>query len=228
METSSIELYQLQTTSLYAGGSGALADGLADAIDRGFCNHVGVCNMGIGGMKKLQRKMEERGQSISTNQFEFSLTNRKALKNGTIQACKDLGIIPIAHTPLDGGLASGKYTANNPSGGQIGGVQYSFKKVLEPLIPLHEAQIRVAGLVRTRLFQESQQKQFKSFRLGGDFNKEITPMQIAINYVVAKGAVPIPEINNNKEAKELLGCIGWGLTDEEVAILDDAADQSRR
>ena len=51
-------------------------------------------------------------------------------------------------------------------------------------------------------------------------------MQIALNYVVAKGCVPVPGIKNTKEADELLGCLGWALTDEEVKMLDDAATLS--
>ena len=62
----------------------------------------------------------------------------------------------------------------------------------------------------------------------GNGNRDITPMQVAINYIVAKGAVPIPVVKNNQDAEELLGCLGWGLNDEEVAILDSAADLCRR
>ena len=55
-------------------------------------------------------------------------------------------------------------------------------------------------------------------------NTEFTPTQIAINYVVAKGCVPIPSIKNPKEADELIGCLGCGLTEDEVRMLDNAAD----
>lgn len=46
---------------------------------------------------------------------------------------------------------------------------------------------------------------------------------MAINYVIAKGGVPLPEINTPKQADELLGCLGWSLTDDEVDMLDSAA-----
>lgn len=49
-------------------------------------------------------------------------------------------------------------------------------------------------------------------------------MQVALNYVVAKGGVPLPEINSPKQAEEVTGCSGWVLTDEEVGMLDAAAD----
>jgi len=54
----------------------------------------------------------------------------------------------------------------------------------------------------------------------------VTTAQIAINYVVAKGCVPVVGINTPKEADELIGCLGWALTDEEVSMLDNAADLS--
>lgn len=54
----------------------------------------------------------------------------------------------------------------------------------------------------------------------------MTTTQIAINYVVAKGCVPVPTINNPREADELIACLGWDLTDEEVKMLDNAADMS--
>lgn len=165
------------------------------------------------------------------------MTNRKALKNGTIQACKDLGIVPIVRDPIGGGLASGQYTASNPSGGMgvNGPIKYEFK-VLEPLMPLHEAQISLCKKVSKRLFDEFQDgknnrggrtKGFRE-RPGETGDRSVTPYQLAINYVIAKGCVPIPEINNSKQADELLGCIGWSLTDDEVAALDNAAEISGR
>jgi len=240
METSNIELYQIDNIGLsllYAGGSGALANGLAQAIDKGYCNHVGVVDASPRKLRSLQKKLEKRGASLSSNQFEFSMTNRKALKNGTIQACKDLGIVPIVRDPIGGGLASGQYTASNPSGGMgvNGPIKYEFK-VLEPLMPLHEAQISLCKKVSKRLFDEFQDgknnrggrtKGFRE-RPGETGDRSVTPYQLAINYVIAKGCVPIPEINNSKQADELLGCIGWSLTDDEVAALDNAAEISGR
>lgn len=38
-----------------------------------------------------------------------------------------------------------------------------------------------------------------------------------------KDAFQFPVLQNPKEADELIGCIGWGLTDDEIRILDNAA-----
>lgn len=159
-------------------------------------------------------------------QFEFSLTNRRADKKGLIDACKELGVIPLVRNPLNGGLASGKYTATNPSGGQAGGAaKFSFEK-LEKLQPLHSVQQTIAERASTRVKREQRDlKDRYRARYGPapKINTDITTTQVAINYVIAKGAVPICEVTDSKQADEILGCLGWGLSDDEVDMLDSAA-----
>jgi diketogulonate reductase-like aldo/keto reductase len=55
-----------------------------------------------------------------------------------------------------------------------------------------------------------------------DINSKITTTQIAINYVRAKGAVPLVPVSNPRAAKELLGCLGWDLEEDEVTELEKA------
>jgi len=68
MGTSSVELYSVQKSLLYPGGKRALADGLAEAMDLGYCNCVGVTNAGTGAMKSFARKLDRRGVSLTSNQ----------------------------------------------------------------------------------------------------------------------------------------------------------------
>jgi len=159
-------------------------------------------------------------------QFEFSLTNRKADKKGLIDACKELGVIPMVRNPLDGGLASGRYTATNPSGGEAGGTaRYPFEK-LEKLQPLHSVQETVAERASTRVKREQRDLNDRYRARYGPapkVNTDITTTQVAINYVIAKGAVPICPVSDSKQADEVLGCLGWSLTEDEVDMLDSAA-----
>lgn len=55
-------------------------------------------------------------------------------------------------------------------------------------------------------------------------NTDITTTQIALNYIVAKGGVPLVEVNGPGQADEVLGCMGWSLNDDEVVMLEAAAD----
>ena len=230
--TSGLELYQVPST-LYPGFPNALADGLSDCLDRGLCNYVGVSNMGKTRMRSMARKMEKRGASLTSNQFEFSLMNRRAWKGGLIAACKDLGIIPIAHTPLDGGLATGLYTNTNPSGGRAGGKFPYDQNRLDKIQPLTSMMEVLRSRIKTRLEKEKREGgRDRRMQTRGppmpEINSDVTTTQIAINYVVAKGCVPIPGIKTAKQAEEVLGCLGWGLTEEEVSLLDSAADAAEK
>ena len=44
-----------------------------------------------------------------------------------------------------------------------------------------------------------------------------------MNYVVAKGGVPLVSVNTPKDAQEVLGCLGWSLTEDDVDMLEAAA-----
>ena len=225
-----VELYQVPA-ALYLGFPNALPDGLSQCLDKGLCNYVGVTNMGALRMKSMARKMDKRGASLTSNSFAFSLTNRKAWKSGLIKACKDQGVIPIAHTPLDGGFATCAYTMTNPSGGRPGGKFPYAQKKLEKWQPLTSTMEAVQSRVKTRLEKEGreQQQMMKDSRAQPpQINKDVTTTQIALNYVIAKGCVPIPGVKTVAQAEEVLGCLGWGLTDEEVRMLDSAADAAEK
>jgi pyridoxine 4-dehydrogenase len=42
---------------------------------------------------------------------------------------------------------------------------------------------------------------------------------------MCKGALPIPGVKNARHVFDNLGAVGWRLTDEEVAALDDASER---
>lgn len=218
-----IQLFQARKSLLYP--TNLLANALAAAIESGCANYVGVEGITNGAkLRKLSRALDARDVQLTSNSFEFSLTSRKHEKMFDI--CKALNVIPLVTNPLDGGLATGVYTATNPSGGQAGGAaKYSFK-VLDKLQPLHSVQETVADRVRTRVIREMRdtQDRYKS-RYGPPpkINTDITTTQVAINYVIAKGGVPLVEVDSPRQAEEVLGSLGWTLNDDEVDMLDAAA-----
>jgi aryl-alcohol dehydrogenase-like predicted oxidoreductase len=225
----SVDLYQVPKSFLFP--SSILASGLVAALDSGYCNYVGV--RGVTSPRSLNRlcnKLDARGVSLTSNAFDFSLTNPS--NEAMIDACKESGVIPFITNPLDNGLASGVFTVSNPSGGQVAGsssTRFSFKE-LEKLQPLHSVQETVAERVRTRVSRDMRntQDRFKS-RYGPppEINTDITTTQVALNYIIAKGGVPLPEVRNPKDVKEVLGCLGWTLEDGEVEMLDAALSLCR-
>ena len=51
-----------------------------------------------------------------------------------------------------------------------------------------------------------------------------TPAQVSLNWIVCKGAVPIPGASSVAQVQENAGALGWRLEPEDVAQLDAAAD----
>jgi pyridoxine 4-dehydrogenase len=51
--------------------------------------------------------------------------------------------------------------------------------------------------------------------------------QVAINWCIAKGTIPIPGAKNMKQAQENLGALGWQLDSGEVEELEKAATRSQ-
>ena len=49
--------------------------------------------------------------------------------------------------------------------------------------------------------------------------------QVAINWCISKGTIPIPGAKSLKQAKENIGALGWFLSDGEVIELDHVADR---
>jgi diketogulonate reductase-like aldo/keto reductase len=50
-----------------------------------------------------------------------------------------------------------------------------------------------------------------------------TPGQVALNWVISKGAVPIPGAKNRRQAEDNAGALGWSMDDEDLVRLDQAA-----
>jgi diketogulonate reductase-like aldo/keto reductase len=48
--------------------------------------------------------------------------------------------------------------------------------------------------------------------------------QVALNWVICKGALPIPGAKNATQTLVNAGALGWRLTEEEVVKLDGASD----
>jgi aryl-alcohol dehydrogenase-like predicted oxidoreductase len=131
----------------------------------------------------------------------YSLLNREVEKNGTLARAKELGIRIIAYSPLEMGLLTGKYTTQNPPAGLRGSQAAELLKKLPPV---------------TKLLLEI-----------GLIHGDKTVSQVALNWLICKGALPIPGAKNTRQAELNAGGAGWRLTEEEVARLDEATDNIR-
>jgi pyridoxine 4-dehydrogenase len=114
--------------------------------------------------------------------------------------CKELGVRLIAYSPLEQGLLTGKYSIENPPPGVRSSSHAEMLKKLPPVI---------------KALQEVAQ------------NHGRTISQVALNWVICKGTLPIPGAKTALQAQENAGGAGWRMTEDEVARLDEVTDTLR-
>jgi aryl-alcohol dehydrogenase-like predicted oxidoreductase len=193
----SVDLYQIHWPSPLMSID-TMMDGLAACVTGGMTRTLGVSNFGPTNMLAAYSALARHNIPLAANQVHYSLLNRTVEKNGLLSRCKELGIRLIAYSPLEKGLLTGKYSVDSPPPGSRARTYASLLPRIGPLLKL-----------MTQIGQDH----------GGKSNT-----QIALNWVICKGALAIPGAKNASQARENAGSLGWKLTDEEVERLDQASD----
>jgi aryl-alcohol dehydrogenase-like predicted oxidoreductase len=175
-------------------------DAMSEAHQKGLIGAVGVSNYDQIQMLRAFTCLAREGIPLASNQVEYNLLNRKVEKNGLLKLCQERGITLIAYSPLGMGLLSGKYTVENPIKG-IRGRRFGrgYMNKLQPLVHLMR-------------------------NIGAEHDNK-SPAQVALNWVICKGALPIPGAKNTSQAEQNAGALGWRLTEAEVNRLDEASDK---
>lgn len=201
-------------------------DGLAECYHRGLVNNVGVSNYGPTLVTECHEHLAKQGVPLASNQVAFSLIGRHNGAQQTLDRCNELGVNVLAYYPFAMGLLTGKYTStslgvaaedallsnNSLSLSTSRRSSFENKDLLRyahgdgKLIPRGG----VAPLLR--VMESIAKKRSK------------TISQVALNYVICKGAIPIPGARTAVQYKDNMGALGWRLEEEEVAQLEKVAD----
>jgi len=190
-----VELYQIHGP-ISLRGHGAIAEALARVHQDGLVSAVGVSNYSEREMRSIDAQLRARGMRLATNQIEFSLLRRAPETAGLLAACKELGVVPLAYSPIGQGRLTGKYSAQNPPPASRNFSAHPMEKV-DPVV----AELRRAG----------------------ERNGDKSPSQVALNWIIAKGAVPIPGAKNAEQAAQNAGALDWLMGPDDVAALDACA-----
>ncbi|MGC9520684.1 MAG: aldo/keto reductase [Anaerolineae bacterium] len=179
------------------------AHALADAVEAGLARAVGASNYSAQQMGRTHATLAERDVVLASNQVHYSLLHREPEHNGVLQLCRDLNVTLIAYSPLEMGILTGKYTPDNPPR-QIRRWRYppDYLREVQPLVQ----RIREIGEAH-----------------GGK-----TSAQVALNWTLCKGTVPIPGAKNARHVRSNAGAVGWRLTEDEVTELDAVSDEVTR
>lgn len=179
----------------------ALWDGLVAMYEKGLVKAVGVSNYGPKQLLKIHDYLKDRGVPLCSAQVQFSLISMGKDQLEIKSICDSLGIRMIAYSPLGLGMLTGKYSPSElPSGPRA----LLFKQILPGLDPLLSSLRDIANKRRK------------------------TMSQVAINWCICKGTVPIPGVKSIKQVEENLGALGWRLSSDELLQLEYAANESPR
>lgn len=179
----------------------ALANALAAMHEEGLTRAVGVSNYSEREVRSAHAALAARGIPLATNQIEYSLLRTMPEKSGLLAACAELGVKVLAYSPIGQGRLTGKYSASHPPPGRRNFSDFPMAEV-EPVV--------------------------EELRRIGDRHGGRTPSQVALNWVIRKGAIPIPGAKNREQAEQNAGALGWRLSGEDVLALDAVAKRGRR
>lgn len=172
---------------------------MADSVQAGLVRAVGVSNYNAKQTLRAHAALAERGIPLASNQIPYNMLDRRPERNQLLETCKRLNVTVIAYSPLAQGLLTGKYTPENPPPGARGRrLKPGYLETLSPLIALMS-------------------------EIGSGHGGK-SPAQVCLNWVICKGAVPIPGAKSAKQAKENAGALGWRLGEDEVKALDAASE----
>merc|ERR1740138_2031497 len=194
-------------------------DGLAECYHSGLAKNVGVSNYGPTLLERAHEHLAKRGVPLASNQIHLNLLYRRQGSLATVVKGTELGVKTLAYYPLAMGLLTGKLTPSQLrakeglrsrellrylEGGE-GSLLRDFPNTagdvpeggIQPLL-------RVLHAVAARVGK--------------------TPGQVSLNWIMCKGAIPIPGASSAQQVRENAGALGWRLSDDDVAVLDAAAD----
>ncbi|HEY9728455.1 MAG TPA: aldo/keto reductase [Chroococcales cyanobacterium] len=198
LQVEQVALYQVHMPFSFFMSQETLMNTLADEVKRGRIATVGVSNYSAEQMREAHGYLAARGVPLAVNQVQYSLLARKIERNGILDTARQLGVTILAYSPLAQGLVTGKYTPEKDfKFNDARRIDPRFSKQgLEKIAP-------VVSLLR---------------QIGEKRNR--TPAQVALNWLIAQGVVPIPGAKTAQQAKQNAGALGWSLSEEEFAQIE--------
>ncbi len=200
LQVQKIALYQVHWPFAFLMSQETLMNALADEVERGRIAAVGVSNYSASQMREAHKILARRGVPLAVNQVRYSLLTRQIESNGIFNTARELGVTILAYSPLAQGLLTGKYSVTGsatPSGARKLDSRFS-KEGLQKIEP-------VISLLR---------------QFGEKYNR--TPAQVSLNWLIAQGnVIPIAGAKTAQHVRDNAGALGWRLSDDEIAQLEE-------
>jgi aryl-alcohol dehydrogenase-like predicted oxidoreductase len=119
-----------------------LGAGLVEAVKSGKARQVGVSNFSADQMRRVADILAHSNIHLAANEVSYSLMNRKAERNGVLDACKELDVALVAYFPL----ASGRLAAPSGEGDGKPDRAAVLRRTLAEVAQAHQASVSQVAL----------------------------------------------------------------------------------
>jgi len=199
-------------------------DGIVECYNQGLIKNVGVCNYGPTLLEKCQNALGNKGVPLASNQISYSLLGRNNGSQKTVDKCNELGIKVLAYYPFAMGLLTGKYSKmSNLDSQEFESKDHSLVYNKKNNLELKDLQRYAYGDGKTIPNNGIQPLLTTMASIANKRNKTIS--QVALNYIISKGAIPIPGCRTAEQLEDNLGAMGWRLSETEIKTLELEADK---
>ncbi|MFA6852876.1 MAG: aldo/keto reductase [Bacteroidales bacterium] len=192
LNTDYIDLYYLHRLDINTPVEETVA-AMAELVEEGKVRYIGLSEVGSETIRKAHGVYP-----LTAVQSEYSLFERQIEMLGILDTLKELGIGLISYSPLGRGFLSG--TIKNPN-------------------ELEEGDWR-RNTPRFQLDQFNKNSELLDKIKQVAAEKNITPSQLALAWVIAKGHVPIPGTKRIKYVEENIAAANITLSQENIDLLE--------
>jgi len=205
-------------------------EGLAQCYQQGLVSNVGVSNYGPTLVTQCKKFLNARGVPLASNQIAFSLLGRGNGAQETVDRCNELGVKVLAAFPFAMGILTGKYNSDSLD---CGYGQSSLAIAEETITSLTNSKKTNLELRDLKRYAKGDGKNVPNGGVAPLLSemetiakrRNKTVAQIALNYCICKGTIPIPGARTQAQLSDNLGAMGWRLTPYEIRVLEEKADK---
>jgi aryl-alcohol dehydrogenase-like predicted oxidoreductase len=199
LNRSRVDLYQIHYPVPFISNR-ALMEKLALAVEKSKTLAVGVSNYSAEQMREAYEALKTYGIPLASNQVQYSLLYRRPEINGVFDTCRELGVTLIAYMPLAMGALTGKYKSGS--------------------IPSDWMRRRMGNTFREREIIAASEITLKLIEIGNRYGK--TPAQVALRWVIERGALPIVGAKDGAQARENAGALSFSLTKSDISFMEES------
>lgn len=173
-----------------------LAECAAEGFEAGKIRNVGASNFSVDELETFQETLARYGVPLTAAAAEYNLLHRDVEFNGVLDFCKTRNIPFLAESPLAMGLLTGKYLYDPAANG--------VRRNLMNRYPTERLELLI------RILNS----------IGSEY-QGMDATRVALNWVGAKGAIPIAGAKSAAQEEHNRAAFSFTLSDDQIHHLQE-------